>query len=39
MNDPAEIDRVLARGAEKANTIAEGVLKEVYDVVGFLPRA
>ena len=39
MNDPAEIDRVLARGAEKANTIAAGVLKEVYDVVGFLPRA
>lgn len=39
MSDPAEIDRVLARGAEKANGIAQGVLKEAYEVVGFLPRA
>jgi tryptophanyl-tRNA synthetase len=38
MNDPAEIDKVLARGAEKANAVAEKVLKEVYDTVGFLPR-
>ncbi|MBL8628498.1 MAG: tryptophan--tRNA ligase [Rhodospirillaceae bacterium] len=38
MNDPAEIDNVLARGAEKANAVAETVLKEVYDTVGFLPR-
>lgn len=38
MNDPAELDRILARGAEKAGAIAEAVLKEVYGVVGFLPR-
>jgi tryptophanyl-tRNA synthetase len=38
MNDPAELDRVLARGAEKAGAIAEPVLKDVYDAVGFLPR-
>ncbi len=37
MNDPTEIDKVLARGAEKANGIASATLKEVYDVVGFLP--
>jgi len=38
MADPAEIDKVLARGAEKANAIAEGVLAEAYAAVGFLPR-
>ena len=38
MDDPAELDRLLARGAEKANAIANDVLKEVYEVVGFLPR-
>ena len=38
MADPAEIDRVLARGAEKANAIAEQVLAEAYAAVGFLPR-
>ena len=37
MGDTAEIDRVLRRGAEKANALAEPILKEVYDVVGFLP--
>ena len=36
MNDPAEIDKVLKRGAEKANSIAEPVLAEVYRTVGFL---
>ncbi|MBL8644105.1 MAG: tryptophan--tRNA ligase [Rhodospirillaceae bacterium] len=38
MNDPAEIDKVLSRGADKANAVAGEVLKEVYDTVGFLPR-
>ena len=38
MNDPAEIDKVLARGAAKANAIAEPVLAEVYRTVGFLSR-
>jgi tryptophanyl-tRNA synthetase len=39
MNDPAEIDRVLAKGAAKANSIAGPVLREVYKTVGFLPAA
>jgi tryptophanyl-tRNA synthetase len=39
MADPAEIDRVLARGAEKARAIADAVLAECYAAVGFLPRA
>jgi tryptophanyl-tRNA synthetase len=38
LNDPAEIDRILARGADKANALSQVTLKEVYDVVGFLPR-
>jgi len=36
MNDPAEVDRVLHQGAEKARSIAGPILKEVYDIVGFL---
>ena len=36
MADPAEIDRVLGEGAEKARAIAEPVLKQTYDIVGFL---
>ncbi|WP_080796329.1 tryptophan--tRNA ligase [Corynebacterium pacaense] len=39
MNDPAELERVLAIGADRANEYASGVLAEVYDRVGFLaPR-
>jgi len=37
MADPAEIDRILAKGAEKARSIADPVLAEVYAAVGFLP--
>jgi len=36
MNDPAEIDRTLMKGAERADAIAQPILKEVKDVVGFL---
>jgi tryptophanyl-tRNA synthetase len=36
MGDPAEIDRVLARGAERAEAIARPVLNEAMDAVGFL---
>jgi tryptophanyl-tRNA synthetase len=39
MNDPAEIDNVLKRGADKANAIAEPGLAEVYKTIGFLPAA
>jgi tryptophanyl-tRNA synthetase len=39
MDDPAEIDRVLAGGAEKAREIAEPILQQTYDIVGLLrPR-
>ncbi|MDX2221469.1 MAG: tryptophan--tRNA ligase [Rhodospirillaceae bacterium] len=37
MADPAELDRILARGAAKANAIAAPVLRAVYAAVGFLP--
>jgi tryptophanyl-tRNA synthetase len=36
MRDPAEIDRVLADGAERARAIARPILAEVKDVVGFV---
>ncbi|WP_083259556.1 tryptophan--tRNA ligase [Cellulosimicrobium cellulans] len=35
--DPAELDAVLARGAEKAREIAAGTLSRIYDRVGLLP--
>ena len=36
LDDPAEIDRVLAGGAEKAHAIADPILAETYRIVGFL---
>lgn len=39
LDDPAELDRILARGADKAAAIADATLAQVYDRVGFLPRA
>jgi tryptophanyl-tRNA synthetase len=35
MNDPAEVDRVLRDGAERANAIAAPVMDEVRRIVGF----
>jgi tryptophanyl-tRNA synthetase len=35
-NDPAEIDRILATGADRAAEIAQPVLKEAKQAVGFL---
>jgi len=35
MADPAEVDRVLKAGGERANAIAEPVMEEVRRVVGF----
>ena len=35
--DPAELDRILASGAEKARAVATPVLEDVYAKVGFLP--
>ncbi|MCI2394278.1 tryptophan--tRNA ligase [Aliiroseovarius sediminis] len=36
MNDTVEIDRVLAQGAEKAEAIAQPILDQTYDIMGFL---
>ncbi|MCU0909220.1 MAG: tryptophan--tRNA ligase [Rhodobacteraceae bacterium] len=36
MADPAEIDRILARGAERARAVAEPVLARTYDIVGMI---
>jgi tryptophanyl-tRNA synthetase len=35
--DPAELDSVLARGADRAREVAAGTLADVYAKVGFLP--
>lgn len=36
MRDPAEIDRILARGAERAREIARPILSEVHGIVGMV---
>lgn len=38
LEDPAELDRLLAIGADKAGERAEGMLRTVYDRVGFVRR-
>lgn len=37
LDDPAELDRVLARGAERARPVAAETAREVFARVGFLP--
>jgi tryptophanyl-tRNA synthetase len=37
MDDRAELERILASGAERAGAVAEATLRDVYDRVGFLP--
>lgn len=37
--DPAELDRILAAGAEKASLVAERTLAAAFDAVGLLPPA
>jgi tryptophanyl-tRNA synthetase len=39
LDDPAELDRILARNAERAAAIADARLAVAYDRMGFLPRA
>jgi tryptophanyl-tRNA synthetase len=39
LDDPAELDRELARGAAKARSVAAPTLATVYDRIGFLPPA
>jgi tryptophanyl-tRNA synthetase len=36
LDDPAELDKVLARGAERARAVASATLAKTYDRVGFL---
>ena len=36
LNDPKEIDKILKNGAEDARKIAEPVLKQVKELVGFV---
>lgn len=38
LDDPAELDRVLAGNADRAAEIADATLRTVYDRVGFLPK-
>jgi len=37
MADPAELDRLLALGAERAREIASVTMAKVYERMGFLP--
>ncbi|MEJ6390644.1 tryptophan--tRNA ligase [Gymnodinialimonas ulvae] len=36
MDDPAEIDRILRRGADRAREISVPILEKTYDIVGML---
>jgi tryptophanyl-tRNA synthetase len=37
LEDPAELDRILAVGATQARDVAGATLRAVYDRIGFLP--
>jgi tryptophanyl-tRNA synthetase len=37
--DPAELDEILAIGADRANSVATATVADVYDRVGFVPAA
>jgi tryptophanyl-tRNA synthetase len=39
LDDPGQLDKLLAVGAEKARAVSARTLKRVYDRVGFLPPA
>jgi len=39
LDDPTELDDILARGADRARSVAEATLVAVYERVGFLPRS
>jgi tryptophanyl-tRNA synthetase len=39
LDDPAELDRILAVGAERARAVAAATVAEVYDRVGFVPAS
>ncbi len=37
-NDPAQLERVLQQGRERANAVAEATLERTRQALGFLPR-
>ena len=37
LDDPAELERLMAAGAARARDVASGTLKRVYNAVGFVP--
>ncbi len=37
LDDPAELERILSKGASKARTVAAVTLRAVYDAIGFVP--
>jgi tryptophanyl-tRNA synthetase len=39
LDDPAQLDKLLAEGAEKARAVAAATLRDVYDRIGLLPRS
>src|SRR5664279_831209 len=39
LDDPAELDRMLSKNADRASAMAEATLARVYDRIGFLPRS
>jgi len=39
LDDPAELDKLLARGTDRARSVASETLRTAYDRVGFLPPA
>ncbi|PRY68830.1 tryptophanyl-tRNA synthetase [Glaciihabitans tibetensis] len=38
LDDPAELDRILATNADRAEALARPILEKVYDRIGLLPR-
>ena len=36
MKDPAEIDRILGQGADRAEAIARPIVDRVYDITGMI---
>ncbi len=38
LDDPAELDRILAANADRADSLAQPMISTVYDRMGFLPR-
>ena len=37
LDDPAELDKILAAGADRAREVASRTLATAYDRIGFLP--